>query len=287
MRRPDRRGRLAPPRVAQPVGRHRRPAPRHRLTQPSADPAFPATQGLAEIPGQAGRPQSGRGRREWARNAPRHLVIRFTSSRTAVAARRREHSVEGEKARILYAPVLVLAALAAGSRRLGGGELRGAQGYNRAKLDSYECGIEPTRSGRRRPLSGEVLHHRDDVHRLRHRDRVPLPAGGHFDAMKFFGLSKWSCSSSRSSSRTPTCGAAAASTGTRENSLGIEEKLPSGVLLTTVEGVAGDMRKSSLWPVTFGLACCAIEMMAAGGPHTTWPASARRSSAPARARPTS
>ena len=46
--------------------------------------------------------------------------------------------------------------------------------------------------------------------------------------------------------------------------MGIEEKLPSGVLLTTVEGLAGYMRKNSLWPATFGLACCAIEMMTTG-----------------------
>ncbi|MEI2821146.1 MAG: NADH-quinone oxidoreductase subunit B family protein [Marmoricola sp.] len=48
--------------------------------------------------------------------------------------------------------------------------------------------------------------------------------------------------------------------------MGIEEKLPSGVLLTTVEGVAGYFRKASFWPATFGLACCAIEMMTTGGP---------------------
>ncbi len=47
--------------------------------------------------------------------------------------------------------------------------------------------------------------------------------------------------------------------------MGLEEQLPAGFALTTVEGLAGYMRKSSLWPVTFGLACCAIEMMAAGG----------------------
>ena len=47
--------------------------------------------------------------------------------------------------------------------------------------------------------------------------------------------------------------------------MGLEEKLPSGFALTTVEGLAGYMRKNSLWPATFGLACCAIEMMAAGG----------------------
>ena len=48
--------------------------------------------------------------------------------------------------------------------------------------------------------------------------------------------------------------------------MGLEE-LPGGVLLTTVEKVAGYARKGSLWPATFGLACCAIEMMAAGGPR--------------------
>ena len=49
--------------------------------------------------------------------------------------------------------------------------------------------------------------------------------------------------------------------------MGLEEKLPAGFLLTTVEGLAGYMRKSSVWPATFGLACCAIEMMAAGAPR--------------------
>ena len=46
--------------------------------------------------------------------------------------------------------------------------------------------------------------------------------------------------------------------------VGLEEKLPSGFVLTTVEKLAGYMRKNSLWPATFGLACCAIEMMAVG-----------------------
>ena len=49
--------------------------------------------------------------------------------------------------------------------------------------------------------------------------------------------------------------------------MGIEEKLPSGVLLTSVEKLAGYMRKGSLWPATFGLACCAIEMMTTGAPR--------------------
>ncbi|MGO1165342.1 MAG: NuoB/complex I 20 kDa subunit family protein [Janibacter sp.] len=49
--------------------------------------------------------------------------------------------------------------------------------------------------------------------------------------------------------------------------MGLEEKLPSGIALSTVENLAGYMRKSSMWPATFGLACCAIEMMAVGTPH--------------------
>ncbi len=46
--------------------------------------------------------------------------------------------------------------------------------------------------------------------------------------------------------------------------MGLEEKLPSGVLLTSVEKLVNWTRKSSFWPATFGLACCAIEMMATG-----------------------
>jgi NADH-quinone oxidoreductase subunit B len=38
----------------------------------------------------------------------------------------------------------------------------------------------------------------------------------------------------------------------------------AGFLLTSIEQIAGYARKASLWPVTFGLACCAIEMMATG-----------------------
>jgi NADH-quinone oxidoreductase subunit B len=49
--------------------------------------------------------------------------------------------------------------------------------------------------------------------------------------------------------------------------MGLEEKLPSGFLLSTVEQAAGWARKSSVWPATFGLACCAIEMMATGDPR--------------------
>jgi NADH-quinone oxidoreductase subunit B len=52
-----------------------------------------------------------------------------------------------------------------------------------------------------------------------------------------------------------------------EAAMGIEEHVPGGLLLTTVENMAGYIRAHSVWAATFGLACCAIEMMATGGPR--------------------
>lgn len=49
----------------------------------------------------------------------------------------------------------------------------------------------------------------------------------------------------------------------REAELMIEKN----VLITNVDKVLNWARGHSFWPVTFGLACCAIEMMATGGPR--------------------
>lgn len=40
-----------------------------------------------------------------------------------------------------------------------------------------------------------------------------------------------------------------------------DEHLHHGILLTTLDRLVGWARKSSMWPLQFGLACCAIEMM--------------------------
>ncbi len=48
----------------------------------------------------------------------------------------------------------------------------------------------------------------------------------------------------------------------QEVSYGFEE--PEGVFFTSLDFAVNWIRKSSIWPVTFGLACCAIEMMSMG-----------------------
>jgi NADH-quinone oxidoreductase subunit B len=48
----------------------------------------------------------------------------------------------------------------------------------------------------------------------------------------------------------------------QEVNYGFEQ--PEGVFLTTLDFAVNWVRKSSVWPVTFGLACCAIEMMSMG-----------------------
>jgi len=51
-----------------------------------------------------------------------------------------------------------------------------------------------------------------------------------------------------------------------EETLGGAVRLPGGIAMPVqIERVLGFGRSFSFWPLLFGLACCAIEMMALGG----------------------
>lgn len=45
---------------------------------------------------------------------------------------------------------------------------------------------------------------------------------------------------------------------------GVGNTIQDSVLFTTAESVINWSRRSALWPETFGIACCAIEMISAG-----------------------
>ncbi len=47
----------------------------------------------------------------------------------------------------------------------------------------------------------------------------------------------------------------------------LEESLRNNLLITSVDSVLNWARRSSLWPAMFGLACCAIEMIAVATPR--------------------
>jgi NADH-quinone oxidoreductase subunit B len=49
-----------------------------------------------------------------------------------------------------------------------------------------------------------------------------------------------------------------------EARLPIPNELQGHAMVTSLDSLVGWARRSALWPMTFGLACCAIEMMAVG-----------------------
>ncbi len=49
--------------------------------------------------------------------------------------------------------------------------------------------------------------------------------------------------------------------------MGIEGLLEKGMVVTTADTIINYARTGSLWPMTFGLACCAVEMMHAALPR--------------------
>ncbi|RII30903.1 MAG: NADH-quinone oxidoreductase subunit B [Geobacter sp.] len=49
--------------------------------------------------------------------------------------------------------------------------------------------------------------------------------------------------------------------------MGVDNPLGDNIITTSLDKIVNWSRKSSIWPMTFGLACCAIEMMSTGASH--------------------
>lgn len=50
----------------------------------------------------------------------------------------------------------------------------------------------------------------------------------------------------------------------------LEGKFGRNIFITTLDTLINWARRSSLWPMTFGIACCAIEMMATAASRYDW-----------------
>src|SRR5262249_15257929 len=146
------------------------------------------------------------------------------------------------------------------------------------------------RTAPRAALHGELLPHADPVHPLRHRDRLPVPAGRparrarlvrgrragrvRRDTRRRVRLRMAEGSAQLALKRElpvvsdrPLAKAGLQSErvlmpdrgpGVFEREV---EEIEDALLLTTVEKAVAWARSHSVWPDTFGLACCAIEMM--------------------------
>ena len=137
-----------------------------------------------------------------------------------------------------------------------------------AKLAPYECGIVPTTPARQRfPVKFYLM--------------AMLFIVFDIEAIFLYPWAVWLRTSRRSvsgrCSPLSVCSSwvCCISIG-RESWIGLRRtSFGDSIITTTIEQVADWGRKNSIWPAMFGLACCAIEMMAPAPAAMIWPGLAR------------
>src|SRR6185312_8851090 len=108
-----------------------------------------------------------------------------------------------------------------------------------------------------------LLSRRHPLHRVRPGDRLPLPVGGRAREDRSRGPRR-DGRVSRHSHRRLHLRVEERGAGVGLDPEGAEGFAQRGFLTTQVDNLLNWARTGSLWPMTFGLACCAVEMMHAG-----------------------
>ena len=170
--------------------------------------------------------------------------------------------------------------LPGGGRRAAPLRPRALEGPAPGALQRGEAHHLRVRRGARRqrldPVQHPLLRLRPDLHRVRRGGGVPAALGDRLPRARACSpTSRGSCSSASWWSPSPTCGARATSRGCAPRTGpegGMSESQRShpqpvratALVVTSVDQLVNWSRKNSIWFMTFGLACCAIEMMATG-----------------------
>src|SRR5438132_12778259 len=141
------------------------------------------------------------------------------------------------------------------------------------------------RHDRQRALPHQVLRHRHALHRLRRGVGLPVPVGRGLPVARpgrGLGAGGLRClppgglrlrpqagRTRMGIDQPPPPGLAGPPTEDPAHLLvrANEPRVGTGIVTGVLDRVVDWARRSSLWPATFGLACCAIEMMAAGAPR--------------------
>src|SRR5690606_29479347 len=129
--------------------------------------------------------------------------------------------------------------------------------------------------GHSQPLRRPLLPRRDPLHHFRSRDRVSFPVGrlarrdrrvrsGRDGCVSRSARRRLHLRMEKGSAGMGLSADAARTALDRELPFDVPEVMKRGFVVTKIDALVNWARTGSLWPMTFGLACCAVEMMHAG-----------------------